>query len=398
MKAGTVIIAASSFTSSNVLGGHYRSAAAIAELLREDYEVILLNFGERPSPVMQAEGIETIFYYGRPEWPATLRQRIAALMGKRCAKAVLAFDQKAGELLRPLARRQGVGFVLVKPGGGQPRLYYPKVDHNIVFMSTDDKWLTKRNPPNSRIAQAVGRIYEPTQDMAAQEALREKISLTSKDMAIVRIGRLHEHYAAVNRAALALAQRLRTKGFPARLIMIGAPQSPHERASLMSLKGPEDAIICEDYFTNQASRMLGMFRYNVGTGRGFMEGAAMGQVMFCACQSENHELPLLVTEGNLRGFLDDNFSPRITPDVEPETNLQRIYEMAQHPGRQAALSEMSRDWFLRFFSAETSRLVYLSMIQQAVKAPECFGADHLKSELHLRFSVILDLIRQRIAK
>lgn len=394
-KGGAILIVASSFATSNVLGGHYRSAAAIASLLCSDYNVTLLNPGAQPSPVMKIEGVETVFCEGRPERPSPLRAKIARLMQERRVRVVLAFDQKAGELLRPLARQLGVGFVLVKPGGGQPRLYYPRAEHNIVFMSADAHWLAARNPNHCRTEMAAGRITLPAQDMAAQEALRAEVGLSEKDMAIVRIGRLHPHYAAVNRAALALAARLRDQGLPARLIMIGTPQSEEEHAELNSLKGPEDAILCNQRFTDQASRLLGLFHFNVGTGRGFMEGAAMGHVMFCASQNPEHDLPMLVTEENFQGFFADNFSGRITPDVAPEANAARIFAMAQNSAQQAAQQASARDWFTRYFSAETSRPVYVGMIEAAAAAPERWTSDYLKSELHLRFSVLLDRLRKR---
>jgi hypothetical protein len=396
MKDGAVVVAASSFASSNVLGGHYRSAAAIAELLSDEHEIILLNPGTRPSPVMVVNGLETVFLEGSPERPAALRRRIMRLMDDRSVKAVLAFDQKVGELMRPLARRRGVGFILVKPGGGKPRLYYPRAEHNIVFTSADETWLADRNPSSCHVALAAGRIYAPSQDLDAQTALRKEIDLLESEVAIVRIGRLHEHYAATNRAALALAKRMRSEGLPARLVMIGTAQSPAEYDALMALKGREDAILCDERFTSQASRLLGMFNFNVGTGRGFMEGAAMGQVMFCASQDPSHELPLLVTEDNVSGFFDENFSPRVKADVSPEENARRVVAMAYDADIQNVLSMSALGWYERMFSAETSRRVYLEMIARAAEAPERLSVDHLKSEVHLRFSVVLDRVRKRL--
>lgn len=395
-KNGTIIIAASSFATSNVFGGHYRSASTVAELMQRDYDVILLNPGARPSSVMQAPGLDTLFYEGCPERPGPLRARIAELMRQRSVRAVVAFDQKAGELFRPLARRMKVGLVLVKPGGGQPRLYYTKVDHNIVFTKTDKTWMEGRNPTHSRVLMAAGRVYEPEQDLAAQAALRAEVCLSDNEMAILRIGRIEPHYGAVNRAALALAARLRAKGLPARLLMVGTAESPEEHAALMALKGPEDAILTDERFTDRASKLLGMFRFNVGTGRGFMEAAAMGQVMFCASQDPAHDLPLLVTDDNLHRFFSDNFSPRIRPDTDPASNLARILEMAHNPARQAALASAARGWYEAYFSAGTSRRAYIDIIESAARAPERFGLDHVKSEVHLRLSVMQDRLRTRL--
>lgn len=395
-KNGTIIITASSFASSNVYGGHFHSASAIAGLLQRDYDVILLNPGTWPSPVMQAPGLEAVFYAGSPERPGPLRARIAELIRQESVRAVVAFDQKAGELMRPLARRMKVGLVLVKPGGGQPRLYYPKMDHNIVFMAADKTWMEARNPPRSRVFMAAGRTNEPEQDLAAQAALRAEVGLSDNDMAILRIGRIEPHYGAVNRSALMLAARLRSEGLPARLVLVGTAENSEEHAALTRLKGPEDAILIEERFTDRASKLLGMFRFNVGTGRGFMEAAAMGQVMFCGSQDAAHELPLLVTDDNMHRFFDDNFSPRIKPDIDAVGNLRRVLEMAHDPGRQAALAKAARAWFEAYFSSETSRRTYVNAIEGAAHAPERFGADHVKSELHLRLSVMQDRLRTRL--
>lgn len=393
---GTIVITASSFATSNPLGGHYRSAAAIADLLHKNYDVILLNPGTKPSPVMQVDGIETVFLKGSPECPGQLRIRIAALMRERKVRAVLAFDQKAGELMRPLARRMKVGLVLVKPGGGQPRLYYTKAKHNIVFMATDKIWLEKVNPKNSCVQQIAGRVYMPPQDLEAQAELRARIGLLEDEIAIVRIGRIEPHYGAVNRAAIALAARLRSLGIPARLVIIGTAESADEYAALSLLKAPQDQIVCDKRYTDRASKLLGMFRYSVGTGRGFMEAASMGHVMFCASQDPRHGLPLLVTEKNFQGFFNDNFSPRITPDIDEEANLMRILDLFQDPARQCELSTAARRWYEIHFSAETSRQNYIDVIENAVRNPECFSFDHVLSELHLRLSVVQDRLRQRL--
>ena len=260
-------------------------------------------------------------------------------------------------------------------------------------MPADARWLTARNPPRSSISLAAGRIYEPEQDLVAQSLLRTDIGLSDDDMAIVRIGRLHEHYSAVNRAALALAARLRAAGLRARMILIGTAQSPNEYRALNALKGADDAIVSDERFTDQASRLLGMFRYNVGTGRGFMEGAALGQVMFCASQYSDGDLPLLVSDENFQKFFDGNFSPRIRPDVSQAENWDRILQMAKHRAIQARLSTASRDWFVKFFSAESSKIAYRVGIETAISNPEGLTVDHFKSELHLRSSILLDRFR-----
>ena len=392
-KKGTIIVVASSFSSSNVYGGHYRSASAIAGLMQHDYDVILLNPGTSPSPVMQVRGVETVFYAGNPECPGPLRARIAELMRRESVRAVVAFDQKAGELMRPLARRMKVGLVLVKPGGGQPRLYYTKMDHNIVFMAADKKWMEARNPPRSSVLMAAGRTDEPEQDLAAQAALRAEVGLSDSDMAILRIGRIEPHYGAVNRSALMLAAQLRSEGLPARLVMVGTAENAEEHAALTRLKGPEDAILVAERFTNRASKLLGMFRFNVGTGRGFMEAAAMGQVMFCGSQDSAHKLPLLVTDDNMHRFFEDNFSPRIKPDIDAVGNWARILEMAHNPDLQAGLGNAARAWFEAYFSSQTAKKTYVNAIERAAQAPERFSTDHVKSELHLRLSVLQDKLR-----
>lgn len=394
MARETIIITAGSFSTSNVFGGHYRSASAIAELLSEDYRVLLVNVGTRPSPVMKAAGQETIYVKGQTAAPYRTRRQLSALMHMHKVKAVVAFDQKVGELFRPLARRLGTGFVLVKPGGGQPRLYYPKAKHQIVFMESDRAWVeAAARTEGVTVRQAAGRIFPPTQDPQAQEALRQHLGLQEGDLAILRIGRINEQYAAASRAALALSAFLRDQGFRARAILIGTPESSGELAALERAKGAEDAIVTDPLFTNDASRLLSLFRFNVGTGRGFMEGCNVGHIMFCASQSGEHNLPLLVNEENFGLFFEQNFSPRIRPDTTREANAARIVDLMRNFTKQEALSARAKGWFEDNFSAESSRRIYVEMIEAAARDGERFNADHVRSELHLRVSVLMDRIR-----
>tara|TARA_R100000935_G_scaffold56146_1_gene87171 strand:- start:6619 stop:7848 length:1230 start_codon:yes stop_codon:yes gene_type:complete len=395
MTRDTVIVTAGSFATSNVFGGHYRSASAIAQLLSDQYDVLLVNVGTKPSPVMKMPGQDTIFVHGCTGMPGPIRSRLKALMREHKVKAVVAFDQKVGEMFRPIARQLGTGFVLVKPGGGQPRLYYPKASHQVVFMQADKVWIDQ-NANSKRgvtVSQAAGRIFPPMQDLEAQNKLRQQISLHDEEIAIVRIGRIDEQYAAVSRAALALSDKLRRAGLPARTVLIGTPESAEEITTLNAIKSKEDAIITDDLFTNQASRLLSMFRYNVGTGRGFMEGCNIGQIMMCASKKSEHRLPLLVTDENFDLFFDQNFSPRIQPDCTPSQNEARIVELMSNQDRQQALISRSKKWFDTSFSAENSLQVYSAMIEGAACAPETLNVDHLYSEVHMRLSVVMDRIR-----
>lgn len=394
MTRATVILTASTFATSNVLGGHYRSAAAIARLLLGEYDVHLVTVGRRPSPAMASPDVRMTHIFAHAGLPGSARRRFAALMREADVRAVLAFDQKSGELVRPVARRLASGFVLVKPGGGQPRRYYPRPAHQIAFMQADKLWLEARGRVSGTvIGLAPGRVFMPLPNLATEAKLRTRINLRRDDLTIVRIGRIHSRYGAVNRAALRLSARLRSEGYPARLIMIGSVQDAAELAALEKMAGIEDAIVTDEDFTHEASRLLRLFRFNVGTGRGFMEGAAVGNIMLCATQDPSHELPLLVTNENLERFSNDNFSPRINPDCDPAANAARLIAVASDTSQQETLSANARVWFERKFSAESALDVYREIIEAAAAAPETFTIDALKSELHLRISVLLDAIR-----
>lgn len=363
-------------------GGHYYSALAVAASLSEFHDVELLSLGdERPAALcssdVAAEHLTVSLGLGAS-------RSFAKEMGKRRAPdAIIAFDWMSGIISRTYCVRNAVGLLQVKAGGPWSRRYFPRNSVQVHFSLKDHRKAQKRSKRSFWIPNRVPPAITDRSDDAIW--LRERLDIGEDETVIIRIGRIAEVYRPAFLGALELRRQFTRMGASARLVMIGHPESEPLAEELRSKceKGL-DYLLTDPETTRSAARFLPVATVNVGVGRGFMEGCALGQFMFAM----GHEsgLPTFCNDENISAFLLENFSMRVRVDCSERDREQHIAQVLQRISGGQTSDPTSRRWFTRWFSNENLGPLYTEAVEAAISEPEKRTLDYYLSQFWLGIS------------
>lgn len=388
-----IVIIISSFASldNTGFGGHYYSALATVKQLNKIHCVEVINIGDFPSPTLESSNISLKYIYLNYEARLGVdRKCLLQDLKSRQPDVVVAFDLPSALITRRLCVELKCGFVLVKPGGKQPKGYFPSNAFQIYFHSKDFNWAkTKFQAQSGYISCIPNRVSVPEQDWEGIENLRKEFSINEYEITIIRISRIAEPYRQSFMAAMRLSSFLRDLGYPAKLLMIGICQNESVLKDIQKNKKAFDIVLTSPEHTKNASRFLKVANVNVGIGRGFMEGCALGQHMMAINSAV--DLPTVVIPENFSSFFEENFSMRVDFPVDSEKNKERIVDIAEKCLNGHVKSNFSREWFNDNFSDEKILPLYDDILYRAQAQPEKWSLDLLKGEWTLKRRLNLGL-------
>ena len=209
------------------------------------------------------------------------------------------------------------------------------------------------------------RIIEPAVDNERINLLKSKYNLDNK-FVILRIGRVTKHYQKTIEQTINLVHHLIKAGFTVCFIHIGKIQDTNLLKDLMNLCYKlelSDSVFFEydDIFIKNASELIGLGDFIVGTGRGFMEASAAGK--WILVPNDNTTFPLLVTQDNFDIAFKFNFSPRIVCNISPTENLKSIEKIITNNIKQC---DFARQWFDSYFNINNAIEKYLNYYSMAI--------------------------------
>ena len=380
----SLVLVISSFESYNSgADGHYYSAMTTAEELSKIHVINIINLGNFPAPVLKKSKIPVTYININFGILGTNRNFLKHCLQNYQPDVVIAFDRISGLIMRTLCITLDCGFVLVKAGGEKPPGYYPNNLFKIHFSPKDANWdLARRKNNYAKISWIPNRVTIPNQDWSKIAHLKNKLSILPNDLVVLRISRITEAYRISFLAALKLVNFLRNVGYPARLIIIGLCQSESLLQEIKSQMSEQDAVITSEEFTTNASCLLKIAHINIGVGRGFMEGCALGQHMLAINAEE--KLPIVVTQDNFEAFFQDNFSMRVRFPIDTKYNQEKIISVAELCMKGSIDNEASKQWFQEKFSSERICSLYGEILYFAQAYPERWTLDTIQGEFCLK--------------
>jgi hypothetical protein len=380
----SVIISSFSSLDNTGFGGHYYSAITTVKRLREMHEVEIINIGDFSSSTLEKSDIRAKYIpltYGERWGPN--RQPLQEELAKFDPDVVIAFDLPSALIVRKLCVSLKCGFVFVKPGGKRLEGYFPNNRFQIFFYLKDLNWALNRFKKSAGSVVCIpNRVSVPNQDWDAIAELRRDLSIQENEIVIIRISRIVEAYRPSFMAALRLSKFLRQAGYPVRLIIIGTCQDEALLNEILEKKSEFDAVLTTPRYTKQASRYLKIADINIGVGRGFMEGCALGQHMMAI--NSALDLPSVVTQKTILHFFEENFSMRVNFPEEEESNKEKIFEILEKCKSGHRMSEFSEEYFKENFSDEKILPLYNKVLYAARNHPEGWTLDLLRGEFRLK--------------
>lgn len=311
-------------------GGMFHSIITIADALHknsDDTEVRILQIGTAEMPIFDKALVRVdrivlkdlnIFNYLR-------------LIREYCKlykpTHVQAFDNRSYFFARLIARSVNSKLYLGRPGGPNPKFYFPKFSDIIVFSEEGEAYF-KNKFPKSGVHLIPQRVNATTPDVDRVEKLRKL--LKSGSHTLLRIGRIGPFHNYANLKTFSLADRLRKDGINVQAVHIGFVESDSSLSELMSASGQEDLIITDPNFTTNAARLISAADVVLGTGRSLVEGAMLGKPVLTPLAET--DFPVLVGEDNLNNLAATNFSARNRlPESDAESCYNKIRSLFINP-------------------------------------------------------------------
>lgn len=337
-------------------GGHFRSCLTIAESLRDDMEVEIINIGSFKSPVFEQSAVPVRFYpVNWSNWISQTR-RIARYVRSAGEARMLSFDFFSFFVARTVSRLTRVPGAFIRCGGRNPS--YSPQSPAIFCFSRENYDFYRRLHPRLPIYLVPNRVA-PARLAAPDGSLRRRVGNDAP--IILRIGRFVPNYELVNRSTLALSRFLTHEGVAHNLVFIGYPDDPGARlyaelheaaathANIFVLETPD--------FTENAARFIGEAQLIIGTGRGAMEAFMTGVPV--AVFAKNSELPVLLSgEAVLEDAFAANFSQRaVIGTFDAERNKNELLDFFTRPGFAEQVVRFQKEQE-RQFNVEYVRPVY----------------------------------------
>lgn len=323
MKEKKVLYVASCF--GHGIGGHYYSLRTTAESMSRVADVYIMTIGTVSCPVFHDcsnyISIMTLF----PSLSA-FRQAINFIR-KNKINVIHSFDEHGYFFARIISNIEKIDILHTKCGGLVPGRYYPFMDNIVVYGEEDKAYFTDhRKFKKTRINLIPNRAKKARQDYESIAEL--KSALDDDRLTFMRIARFSGLHKNSIEGSIELIKRLSALGKKVQLVVIGVVQDKNIFEQISSNAPDNVYFITDSKYTTNASRLLDLADFVIGTGRGAMEAIVQGKILLSPIKDQY--IPALVDSNNIKTFLGFNFSSRtVLSEGELEASFNRLTQMTQ---------------------------------------------------------------------
>ena len=349
------------------IGGHYYSVRTTAEALQEIIDPIIVVIGKTKSPVIELAKVPHINVYSNGWNIFMVIKNLIKIIREEKPDILHGFDWGVLFYARILGFIFKIPHINTLPGGGNPTAYYPYTKNLILYSQENFDYFKSHNKfKTTNLYLIPNRITALTKDQNRITMIKEKLDNSKKTF--LRISRFALHYKESLKQAINLVEFLNKKGFKTQLLLIGTiaeKDTYNEIIEYIKIKKEANVyVFTEHLFTVNASELIDLADFVIGTGRGFMEASSRAKIMLTPIMGS--EYPVLINEENFMGYFNTNFSPRnkLTID-DAEYNLANIISLLKKKEANMKAKEFSKAMFDKYFDINKKkdeyRQLYLSL-------------------------------------
>lgn len=374
-------------------GGHHFSLRDLTARLRVDADVHIAAVAIRFPPSL-ADVPDVTFIPWSPDRLAGVLADLLALVRRFAPTHLHSYDPSALQLARVLSLWTRLPLVHTQCGGPTPRRNVPRAPDVVLFSEENRSGLASHpRMADCRLHLIASRVNPVALDPARALALRRHIGWQPGDRVVLRINRLVREYRPAMDQALALGALWRALGGRVHVVLLGSVGDEDLVRDLESLAGrtPDVHVVTTPEFTTHAAALLGAADAVVGTGRGLMEAAFAGRVVFAPVAG--HALPALLAPDTVDALAHANFSPRarLGDAVTDEVLARRAREALATESSRSASGLYARSLYDERFDASVAARKHLAIYAAARPWP-LSGAPEALADLGL--NVLLEALRR----
>lgn len=355
-------IAYTIFTTSHGNGGHFYSLVTTAKAISEKAEVIIFNLGFNKSPVIESAGIKHYNLILKSKNLNNIYREFNNIVQLENPDVLHSFCTLSFFFVRAYALRNSIKIMLTKCGGPNPKTYFPYAKDLILYSKENYNYFkTKRKFRLSQFYIIPNRVLDVNTDNKRVDELKKHIFDSSAKI-FLRIGRITEHYHNSIKQSINLVNTLNEKNQNATLLIVGSLQSKRVLEELKEFCDKNIIIITDPRFTQNASELIEIADFVIGTGRSLMEAASQGKILLTPNNSAQH--PILVSNDNAEKLLETNFSPRNKIEIHTEKNISEIIKIITDKTIENEYRTLSETLFSEHFSIKSKLNNYIQIYQK----------------------------------
>lgn len=365
-------------------GGHYHSLRELSEHLSKAWpttSIALLAIGDNFPAALSSSKLD-ITYISFADRPLRGFIEDTLHFGDQFEPThIHSFDNKSHFFGRWIGRRHRSKVFLTKPGGPDPGIFFPFSPAVVCFSRENMENLqTRRKLSTSDIRLIPQRVSAPEPDLERIERLRDTIA---PGPILLRICRIGHYYEKSLFQTLRLAKMIRAHGHSVSTVIIGTPEDVDVVEKIRVFADANDHVITDPAYTADAAQLVAIAHAVVGTGRGLMEAALSGKILYTPLAGS--ELPIAVTTQNWRKLAVTNFSERNSSSIDIAASPDGLLE-AFHNSNPTVATVVAHE-----YGIESAVPSYRDLYARAQSAPS-----HIFDWFVHSLVVLIPYIRSRI--
>jgi len=374
-------------------GGHHFSlrdlTASLGSLVDVHIAAVAIRF-----PPSLADLPNVTFIPWSPFRLAGVLAELLALVRRFEPTHLHSYDPSALQLARVLSLWTRLPLIHTQCGGPTPRRNVPRAPDVVLFSEENRSGLSAHpRMADCRLHLISSRVNPVALDPARVAALRRHIGWQPGDRVVLRINRLVHEYRPAMDQALALGALWRAAGARVHVVLLGSVGDEALVRDLESLAGrtPDVHVVTSPEFTTKAAALLGAADAVLGTGRGLMEAAFAGRVVFAPVAG--HALPALLAPDTVDALAHANFSPRarLGEAYSDDVLAVRAREALATDEARSASGEYARALYDERFDARVAARKHLAIYAEARPWPAGEAPEALAD---LALNVLLETLRR----
>lgn len=376
------------FNVSHGKGGHFYSLQTTAEALTDSVcRSIIVNIGIKSSPVIENCNIENYFIYFNGYNFFSVFNQLDQIVQQFKPDIIHSFDIPVHLFARMLRFKYQLPLVLTKCGGANLK-YTPYADTFILYSEENFTYLEKQKKfKNTQFYTIPNRVNEVQVDNLRIKDLIEKYRIDTSKKIFLRISRFTSAYEESMIQAVNLVVYMQKRNLEVQLIILGEIQ---EQKSFDLVKNYTEEmrdifLITDSAFTLNASELIEVADCVIGTGRGLIEAASRGKVLFTPIL--HSDVPAFVDKVNARDFIKTNFSPRNEMSrMKAHSSLDDSIKVIDDFSEKKKYEAFARHLFDEYYNIRSCLAKYATIYNS-----RCYHRENKPFDLLMHFFYVLRL-------